>query len=115
MAESIKGYMIVSGTINPHMIGHFNYYEESCRSIIKRYGGLPTEQYTMTNDETGTEKTLAAFLAISEFPNKNSITQVLSDPDYVKLVPSRTKAFATLNIHIAEGFNPLNTQLTGKL
>jgi uncharacterized protein (DUF1330 family) len=99
-----KGFMIVTCKIDPAKKDDFKQYVQNARPIFVKHGGRPIGQYAVAEIEIVDSQT--THMIIMEFPSKAAIPSVVSDPDYIELVPSRTNAFPVLDIMISEEFNP---------
>ncbi len=99
-----KGFMIVTCKIDPSKKEDFKHYVQNARPIFGKHGGRPVGQYAVAETEIGESQT--THVIIMEFPSKDAIRNVFKDPDYLALIPSRTKAFPVLDIMISEEFEP---------
>ena len=75
-------------------------YIQKAGPLTVSYGGKPVKTFKVTN---GLEHRHALQVAILySFPNEQSIHDLFSDPDYIKLIPVREKAFSEIRYTIFE-------------
>lgn len=101
MADS-SAFMIVAAQTDLSQKEALKHYLMNARPIFKGHGGRPVGQYAIADAVVG--ETHATHFIVMEFPSKEAIKAVFEDPNYVELVPSRTKAFPKLDIIVAETF-----------
>ena len=74
-------------------------YKNTAGPVMKKHGAmLPPMQFNV--DEVIAGNSNPKFLNYIEFPDKESILNALSDPDYLKVVNGRDNGFLDLNIFI---------------
>ena len=99
-----KGYLIVTCKMDKTKMEDLKNYVQNARPIFASCGGSPIGQYEVADTEIGAGQT--THVIIMEFPNQDAVRSIFKDPNYQKLIPSRTQAFPVLDIMIGKNFDP---------
>jgi len=87
------------------------YFIENVQPIYKKYEGEHVGLYEIEKiyDQPSNEQLLdVTHMVVIKYPDRNSITETLKDPDYIKLLEARTKIFPSYSSFIAKSFSLQN-------
>lgn len=96
-----KTYLVVTAAPNSENMAELAHYQEASAPIMKKHGAIfPPIKANFSEVLVGDSQ--AKFLILLEFPAKENIQAVFSDPEYIALTHDRDKGLKALNIAIAE-------------
>jgi len=92
-------FLLISASPNPGNLEALQAYLAQAPAISKKYGAVPIASYDIDAVFDSEEKP-AKFLVIS-FPDRNSISRLFNDPDYLALIPLREQGFKSIRYFVA--------------
>lgn len=94
-------YMLVLAAPNPDAMEDVVAYQKVAGQVMEKHGGKTVAKLPIGGRVAGS--TPAAFLAVAEFPSADAIDAFFADADYRPIVPTRDRAFASLNVYATAG------------
>ncbi len=93
--------MIVNAKINPKKTEALKEYSSRASEIFKKAGAQPVQKISIDQTLTGTST--IDFISITEWPDKETLTQVFSSKSYEELLTLRQAAFESLDVFVSAG------------
>ena len=95
-----KPKLIITAIPNPENMQAMQSYLEQAGPFAPKYGGVFVSRYKTIKHLVGENR--AELMSIFEFPDAQSIENMMNDEEYKKLTEIREKAFTKLNMRICE-------------
>jgi uncharacterized protein (DUF1330 family) len=95
-----KPKLIITAIPNPENMQGVQSYLEKAGPFAPKYGGIFISRYKTLKHLVGENG--AELMSIFEFPDVQSIENMMNDEEYKKLTEIREKAFTKLNMRICE-------------
>jgi uncharacterized protein (DUF1330 family) len=99
MMTEEKTYVVVSAIPNPEEMESFMMYRSKIPEVVMKFGGKTVGQYKTAEQVVGTSGIKVH--AIIEFPDAQSIKNMVASEEFKALSELRSKAFKELNMIIA--------------
>lgn len=99
----MKNYLIATAIPHEGAGESIQEYTSKAGELLVGGGGTPLKKLIVSDVEVGQQE--FTMLLLMEFESKEQINKVFESEEYKKLIPVRTKAFKTLNVLVAEGFD----------
>lgn len=90
--------VIVQGTPHPDRLDILKQYQGAAGAVVQKHGGQVVTRGTGVESLHGPHKW--QFGIILRFPSAEAVRAWYNDPDYQKVIPLRTQAFADLEINV---------------
>ena len=98
MGSKVK--LIISAIPNKENMQEMQSYLQQAGPFAPKYGGVFVSRYKTNKHLVGENG--AELMSIFEFPDAQSIENMMNDEEYKKLTEIREKAFTKLNMRICE-------------
>ena len=95
-----KPKLIITAIPNPENMQAMQSYLEQAGPFAPKYGGIFVSRYKTIKHLVGENG--AELMSIFEFPDAQSIENMMNDEEYKELTEIREKAFTKLNMRICE-------------
>lgn len=95
-----KVKLIISAIPNKDNMQEMQLYLQQAGPFAPKYGGVFVSRYKTTKHLVGENG--AELMSIFEFPDAQSIENMMNDEEYKKLTEVREKAFKNLNMRICD-------------
>lgn len=95
-----KPKLIITAIPNPKNMDGVQSYLKKAGPFAPKYGGVFISRYKTLNHLVGENG--AELMSIFEFPDVQSIENMMNDDEYIKLTEIREKAFTKLNMRVCE-------------
>jgi len=90
--------VIVQGTPHPDRLDTLKQYQRAAGAVIQKHGGQIVARGNATENLAGHHKWEVGI--VLRFPDIAAVHAWHSDPDYEKVIPLRTQAYADLEITV---------------
>jgi uncharacterized protein (DUF1330 family) len=90
--------VIVQGNLIPEKAESFKHYQTVAFPIIQKYGGEIMARGSGVESLIGGDKYTVG--AIIRFPSVEAVRSWHNDPEYKRVIPLRTEAYAKLEINV---------------
>ena len=96
--QSSKSLVLMVGKVNPEESDAMRQYAKGSQLLAQKLGVRPLCRYKVTQQLAG--ELAADIVGIAEFPSDASVSSYFNSPAYKALLPSRAKAFSSLDIYL---------------
>ena len=94
-----SAFLIISAIPNPEKMEQVQSYLSQIMPVLVSGGGKPLGRYRVTNQVVGEGG--PKMMALLEYPDEKSITDMVNDEAFVALADLRSEAFLQLNLMVS--------------
>ena len=95
-----KAILVVTAKVNKENMGDLKTYLDQAGPLTATFGGRGVAKYKTIEVITGEES--PELISVTEFPNKEAITEMVQSKDFTDLAELRTRVFSKLNMIVSE-------------
>jgi len=92
-------FLIINATPNPEKMPAVQSYLSQIMPVLTGAGGKPVGRYRVTKQFLG--ESGPKMMALLEFPNEESVTDMINGEAFAALADLRTEAFAKLDLMVS--------------